>query len=430
MKRPLDAIETFCERLRRTELVGLFRASRTGRRGFRVRHRYGARLDARLRALRNSARRRRGHARRAARARAGVADPARRIAARDHGPAQRHRRRVPQPPGASFHSATAVPPRASCMDFEITHITDYGYQYAAAEAYLEARLTPPDLPTQTVKSRRLIIEPATKVSGYLDYYGNAVEFFSLPYRHRSLVITSKVEIQTRPPVRPEAALEVSIDEARQIVASAPADDFRLPPADGDRRADQGRARLGAAVSRGPPAVGRGARSVEPRGVPAVYLCQRFDDEFDAAADRLAAAQGRLPGFHPCHAQRAAARRAALALRVRLHRGRRPAERRREQRHRPRRAHAGGRDCHPCLGRGARARDGLGGARPDEPAMVRRAAHQGVARTRFPRRDAAARDVQGHGQAEHEGQGVRQTARRARVGAQTGAKDATCADKAA
>ena len=52
------------------------------------------------------------------------------------------------------------------MDFEITHITDYNYQNAAAEAYLEARLTPPDLPTQTVKSRRLIIEPATKVSGY------------------------------------------------------------------------------------------------------------------------------------------------------------------------------------------------------------------------------------------------------------------------
>ena len=111
------------------------------------------------------------------------------------------------------------------MDFEITHVTDYTYQYAAAEAYLEARLTPLDLPTQTVKSRRLSIEPATKVSGYLDYYGNAVEFFSLPYRHRSLVITSKVEIQTHAPVRPEAALEVTIDEARQIVASAPADIF-------------------------------------------------------------------------------------------------------------------------------------------------------------------------------------------------------------
>ncbi len=111
------------------------------------------------------------------------------------------------------------------MEFEISHITDYSYQNAAAEAYLEARLTPPDLPSQTVRSRKLIVEPAVKLSGYIDYFGNAVDFFSLPYRHRSLVITSRVEIQTHDAPRPEAALEVSINEARQILSSAPAEIF-------------------------------------------------------------------------------------------------------------------------------------------------------------------------------------------------------------
>ena len=67
------------------------------------------------------------------------------------------------------------------------------------------------------------MEPAVKLSGYTDYFGNAVDFFSLPYRHRSLVITSKVEIHTHTPVRPAAALEVSINEARQILSSAPAE---------------------------------------------------------------------------------------------------------------------------------------------------------------------------------------------------------------
>ena len=62
------------------------------------------------------------------------------------------------------------------MEFEISHITDYTYQNAAAEAYLEARLTPPDLPSQTVRSRKLIVEPAVKLSGYTDYFGNAVDF--------------------------------------------------------------------------------------------------------------------------------------------------------------------------------------------------------------------------------------------------------------
>lgn len=106
------------------------------------------------------------------------------------------------------------------MEFEVIHTTDYTYQPAAAEAYLEARLTPPNLPTQTVRNRRLVIEPPVKVSGYTDYFGNAVDFFSLPYRHRSLAITSRMEVQTHAPVRPAAALEVSITEARQILHSA------------------------------------------------------------------------------------------------------------------------------------------------------------------------------------------------------------------
>ncbi len=118
------------------------------------------------------------------------------------------------------------------MEFEVTHVTDYTYQYAAAEAYLEARLLPPDTPNQTVRTRRLSVEPAVKVSGYTDYFGNGVEFFSLPYRHRSLVITSRSEVQTHVPQPPTAALEVSIDETRQILASTPMEIFDyLQPTD-------------------------------------------------------------------------------------------------------------------------------------------------------------------------------------------------------
>jgi transglutaminase-like putative cysteine protease len=118
------------------------------------------------------------------------------------------------------------------MDFEVSHITDYSYAQAAAEAYLEARLTPPDMASQIIRSRRLIIEPPVQVSGYTDYFGNAVEFFSLPYRHRSLVITSKSEVTTLAAERPAAALDVSINEARQIIVSEPAEIFDyLQPTD-------------------------------------------------------------------------------------------------------------------------------------------------------------------------------------------------------
>lgn len=118
------------------------------------------------------------------------------------------------------------------MEFEVTHITDYAYQYGAAEAYLEARLVPPNTPHQTVRNRRLVVEPSVKVSGYTDYFGNGVDFFSLPYRHKSLVITSRVDVHTHTPERPAASLEISIDEARQILASSPLEIFDyLQPTD-------------------------------------------------------------------------------------------------------------------------------------------------------------------------------------------------------
>ncbi len=118
------------------------------------------------------------------------------------------------------------------MEFEITHTTHYKYGHPAAEAYVEARLTPPNLTTQTVVSRRLILNPETKTSSYVDHYGNTVDFFSLPYRHQKLVITNHAIVVTKPPQRPRESLELSIQESRQIFSSALTDVFDyLQPTD-------------------------------------------------------------------------------------------------------------------------------------------------------------------------------------------------------
>ncbi len=111
------------------------------------------------------------------------------------------------------------------MEFKITHTTHYHYGHPAAEAYGEARLNPPNLPTQTVLSRQFIIDPVTKTSAYTDHYGNAVEFYSLPFRHQSLVITNQLVVQTRPPELPKKSLELTVSEARQIFSSAVTDIF-------------------------------------------------------------------------------------------------------------------------------------------------------------------------------------------------------------
>ena len=77
----------------------------------------------------------------------------------------------------------SVLPKGRVMLFRVTHITDYRYGEPVAEAYLELRLTPPNREVQTVREHRLVIEPASRTSGYRDYFGNEVSFLSLPYRH-------------------------------------------------------------------------------------------------------------------------------------------------------------------------------------------------------------------------------------------------------
>lgn len=111
------------------------------------------------------------------------------------------------------------------MEFEVTHITAYRYPQPAAEAYGEARLTPRDLPSQTVLSHKLVIDPEVPVSSYDDHFGNRVDFFSVPFRHRHLAISNQMIVRTHPAPRPDAALELCVQEARQILGSALTDIF-------------------------------------------------------------------------------------------------------------------------------------------------------------------------------------------------------------
>jgi transglutaminase-like putative cysteine protease len=111
------------------------------------------------------------------------------------------------------------------MEFEITHVTHYRYTQPAAEAYGEARLTPPTSPSQTVLSHRLVIEPEVKTSEYEDHFGNRVDFFSLPFRHRKLEVSNEAIVHTHPVALPESALELPIQEVRQILSSALTDIF-------------------------------------------------------------------------------------------------------------------------------------------------------------------------------------------------------------
>lgn len=147
------------------------------------------------------------------------------------------------------------------MVFEITHVTDYTYSHPAAEAYGEARLTPPDLPAQTVLSHEIVLDPVTKLSSYTDFFGNIVHFFSLPYRHKKLLVTNRAVVETRRLESPEASLELSVEEARQIFSSSLTDVFAYLQGTDSVRLGQEAVPWARKHLRGDMSLGRGIRSL-------------------------------------------------------------------------------------------------------------------------------------------------------------------------
>ncbi len=111
------------------------------------------------------------------------------------------------------------------MRFAIIHTTDYRYEHAASEAYVEARLTPPERPGQRILARELVFDPPAPVSTYPDYFGNTTMFYSMVKRHEHLTVTSRLEVETAPVPRPAEALALSVGETRQIFSSVTTDVF-------------------------------------------------------------------------------------------------------------------------------------------------------------------------------------------------------------
>jgi len=102
------------------------------------------------------------------------------------------------------------------MRFRITHRTLYRYAGAASESFMEARLTPANDGRQQLLERQLVTTPDANIHTYTDYFGNTVETFSIVKRHQELLLESQSEVETLPCDPPQAALDISVSESRQL----------------------------------------------------------------------------------------------------------------------------------------------------------------------------------------------------------------------
>lgn len=105
------------------------------------------------------------------------------------------------------------------MRFRVSHTTQYKYPVPASESFAELRVWPLNNDSQRVIDRSLRIDPASVIDQYVDYFGNHVEFFSIPHRHSSLTVTAEAEVETYAVAPPNSILEISVGEARQIFNS-------------------------------------------------------------------------------------------------------------------------------------------------------------------------------------------------------------------
>lgn len=102
------------------------------------------------------------------------------------------------------------------MLFRILHTTSYHYATPASESVGELRVWPIDRAEQKVLERKLECTPSAEVNVRTDLYGNKVEHFSIPVRHKVLTVTASALVQTEHSVPAEKTLIGTVGEARKF----------------------------------------------------------------------------------------------------------------------------------------------------------------------------------------------------------------------
>lgn len=95
------------------------------------------------------------------------------------------------------------------MKYRITHTTKYTYSEPASVCQNKVHLAPRATPNQRVEKFRLVIGPEPNAaSTTTDYFGNRVDYFSIPKPHRGLSVTATSTLEVVEVERP-----ISLDAA-------------------------------------------------------------------------------------------------------------------------------------------------------------------------------------------------------------------------
>jgi transglutaminase-like putative cysteine protease len=102
------------------------------------------------------------------------------------------------------------------MIFNIVHTTAYEYSAPAIESFTELRVRPRKSNRQIVHRHVTEVTPHAVLEEFADYYDNAVECLSVPYRHKTLSVTSRSTVETLPHKDALSALDLTVSEAVRL----------------------------------------------------------------------------------------------------------------------------------------------------------------------------------------------------------------------
>ena len=102
------------------------------------------------------------------------------------------------------------------MIFNVVHTTAYEYSAPAVESFTELRVRPRQSNLQNVISHVTEVTPHAPLDEFTDYYGNTVECLSVPFRHRTLSVTSRSTVETFPHKDAISGLDLSVSEAVRL----------------------------------------------------------------------------------------------------------------------------------------------------------------------------------------------------------------------
>src|SRR5258708_12973364 len=117
------------------------------------------------------------------------------------------------------------------MIFNIVHTTAYEYSAPAIESFTELRVRPRQSNRQIVHRHVTEVTPRAALEEFTDYYDNAVECLSVPFRHKTLSVTSRSTVETLPHKDALSALDLPVTQPVRPTSPHPPPLFHslMPP---------------------------------------------------------------------------------------------------------------------------------------------------------------------------------------------------------